>query len=253
VEHLLRVTKPGRNCCVHIQDVVSTKATHGVRGIQDFTSPVIQLFSEVGFTYYSRIAIDKNPQMQAARNKVHELMFATKKRDALSLAPVMLEYLLVFKAPGENAVPVHDPIDNNTWIEWAHGLWPADGRPMSRSKFNSDEMTEEDEAPMLRTAWCDIRETDVLNTAIARDNNDERHMCPLQLPLIERCIKLWSNEGEVVLSPFAGIGSEIVMAVRTGRKGIGIELKPSYFQTAVQNVRKAESETKTLDLFSEVE
>lgn len=212
IRGLLRVTKPGRLACVHVQQLSTTKATHGIVGLTDFRGQVITAFQRDGWIFHGEVTIDKDPQAQAIRTKAHALMFQTLNRDSAGSRPAMADYLLIFRAPGENATPIKPDCDNETWIEWA------------------------------RPVWYDIRETDTLNTAVARDSADERHICPLQLPLIERCVRLWSNRGELVLSPFAGIGSEGVIALRNGRRFIGIELKPAYWNVAVENLRAAEQQ-----------
>lgn len=221
IREMLRLTKPGRVNCVHVQDVKAFKNRHGFRGAKDFTGEVIEAYSKEGWEFRTRITIDKNPQIVATRNKDTDLLFVTGKRDACSLAPMLTDYVLVFRKPGDNAVPVlpyaNGEMSEQDWISWAHAV------------------------------WYDIRETDVLNVAVARANDDEKHMCPLQLPLIERCLKLWSNRGETVLSPFAGIGSEGVVSVQNGRKFIGIELKPEYYNVAQRNLKNAE--VTTMDLF----
>lgn len=157
------------------------------------------------------MTVDKNPQAQAIRTHAKGLLFAQLKKDASWLRPGLADYILIFRKPGENAVAIHPDISNDDWIQWAHPV------------------------------WYDIRETDTLNVAVARENSDERHICPLQLGLIERCIRLWSNPGETVLSPFMGIGSEGYESLQLGRKFIGIELKDSYFKTAVKNLELANS------------
>lgn len=251
VDQLLRVTKPGRNACCHIQDTVTTVATNGIRGIDDFTGRTCVMFQEAGFSYCGKIAIDQNPQCQAARNKVHELMFATKNRDATNLVPVMLAYVQVFKAPGKNEVPVVNPIDNETWIDWAHGIWPEDGRRRVRKGVNDGLPYVAEWEPRI-LPFYDIRETDVLNTAVAKSKNDERHLCPLQLGLIERLIKLYTNPKETVLDCFSGVGSTVYEAVKNGRRGVGIELNPAYHRVAVRNVKNAECANLTLSgLFDE--
>lgn len=131
----------------------------------------------------------------------------------------MADYLLMFRKPGDNETPIKPDCDNDTWIEWA------------------------------RPVWYDIRESDTLNTAVAKENSDERHICPLQLPLIERCVRLWSNRGETVLSPFTGIGSEGYVAVKWRRQFVGCELKPSYWQTAVRNLQLAEMHVASPSMF----
>jgi hypothetical protein len=210
VDHLLRVTKPGRLAVVHCQQLSTTKATHGVVGLTDFRGDLIRAHTAAGWIFHGEVTIDKDPQAQAIRTKAHALMFQTLNRDSAGSRPAMADYLLIFRKPGENAVPIKPECDNETWIQWA------------------------------RPVWYGIKETNTLNTGVARDDADERHICPLQLDLIERCIRLWSNRGEVVLSPFGGIGSEGYEAVRLGRRFVGCELKPSYWRTAVTNLERAE-------------
>lgn len=208
----LRVTKPGRNACVHVQQLTTTKATHGTMGLTDFRGEVIRAYIDNGWTFYGEATVNKDPQAQAIRTKSHALMFVTKERDAAALRPALADYLLIFKKPGDNAVPIKGDVTNEEWIEWAQPVW-----------------------------W-NIRETNTLNAHVAREDADERHICPLQLDFIERCVRLWTNRGETVLSPFAGIGSEGYVALQHGRKFIGIELKPSYWATAVDNLRRAEEQ-----------
>jgi len=221
IDGVLRATKPGRLSCVHVQQLSTTKATHGVVGLTDFRGQVIQAHVDAGWIFHGEVTIDKDPQAQAIRTKAHALMFQTLNRDSSHSRPAMADYLLVFRRPGENAVPVKPDCDNETWIEWA------------------------------RPVWYGIRETDTLNATVAREDADERHICPLQLPLIERCVRLWSNRDELVLSPFAGIGSEGHVAVKLGRRFVGVELKPSYWQTACENLAAAEAERDALRLPTE--
>lgn len=208
---LRRIVKPGRHVCVHVAQLPSTKVTHGEIGLFDFRGDTIRHFVRAGFIYHGEVCIDKDPQAQAIRTKAKSLMFVTLKKDSSWLRPALADYILVFRVPGENAVAIHPDITNEDWIEWA------------------------------RPIWYGIRESDTLNAAEGREEKDERHIAPLQLGTIERVIRLWSNPGEVVLSPFGGIGSEVYQAVKLGRKGIGIELKPSYWKAGVRNLRRAES------------
>ncbi len=224
VDELLRVTKPGRLCVVHCQQVALQKARDGVVGLTDFRGDLIREHVDAGWRFHGEVTIDKDPQVQALRAKATALMFVTLRRDSASSRPALADYLLVFRAPGENAVPIKpDDIDNPTWIEWA------------------------------RPVWTGIREFNTLNAAAGRDDKDERHICPLQLDLIERCVRLWSNPGETVLSPFTGIGSEGYVAVKHHRRFVGCELKPSYWRTAVENLTKAENERDLPSLFDSVE
>lgn len=221
IRELLRVTMPGRLACVHVQQIPTTKAAHGTVGLTDFRGDVIRAYQEAGWTFHGEVTVDKDPQAQAIRTKAQALMFVTKNRDSSKTRPALADYLLLFRAPGENRVPIKNDVSNDEWISWA------------------------------RPVWLDIRETHTLNVRVARDEADERHICPLQLDFIERCVRLWSNRGETVLTPFAGIGSEVYVAVKHGRRGIGIELKPSYWRTAVQNLRDLDNEMAIPALFGE--
>jgi len=217
IDQLMRVTKPGRNCCVHVAQVPTQLARDGVIGLTDFRGGVIRQFIEQGWIFHGEVCIDKDPQAQAIRTHSKALLFAQLRKDAAWLRPALADYILVFRKPGENAVPVAPDITNNEWIEWA------------------------------RPIWYGIRESDTLNVAEGRGERDERHIAPLQLGTIERCIRLWSNKGETVLSPFAGIGSEGYMAVKLGRRFVGIELKRSYYDAAKRNLARAlESVTRRL-------
>ena len=221
LDHLLRITKPGRLSVVHVQQLTTTKATHGIIGLTDFRGQVIRAHQDAGWVFHGEVTIDKDPQAQAIRTKAQALMFATLNRDSSWSRPALADYLLIFRKPGENAVPVKPECDNEQWIQWA------------------------------RPVWFGIRETNTLNTSVARDDADERHICPLQLDLIERVVRLWSNKGETVLSPFAGIGSEGYEAVKLGRSFVGCELKPSYWRTAANNLRDAQEQRDMPTLLDE--
>jgi DNA modification methylase/superfamily II DNA or RNA helicase len=208
IDHLLRVIKPGRHCCVHVQQLAATLSHDGFIGLKDFRGEVIADFVERGWIYHGEICIDRNPQTQAIRTKAKGLLFVQLHKDASWMRPGLADYILVFRKPGENAVPIVPDLTNEEWIQWAHPV------------------------------WYDIREAKTLNAAEGRDAQDERHVCPLQLDTIERCVRLWSNSGETILSPFCGIGSEGYVALQHGRKFLGIELKPSYFQTAYKNLER---------------
>lgn len=219
LREVLRVTKPGRNSCVHVQQIVMSKANYGYLGMYDFRGKVIQAHVDAGWIFYGEVTVNKDPQAQALRTKAHALMFQTLRRDSAASRPALADYMLLFKKPGENAVQIKPDITNPEWVEWAHPIW-----------------------------W-DIREGDTLQYQSAKANEDVRHICPLQLGFIERCIRLWSNPGELVLSPFAGIGSEGHVAIGHGRRFIGCELKPSYWNAAVNNLRRAEEMANLPSLF----
>lgn len=223
---LLRVTKPGRHVCIHVQQIATTMVNHGEIGLQDFRGDTIRHFQGQGWIYHGEVCIDKDPQAQAIRTKSKSLLFVQLRRDASWMRPALADYIIVMRAPGENKEPIQptpDELSNEQWIQWA------------------------------RPIWYGIRESDTLNVAAARSEDDERHIAPLQLETIERCIRLWSNPGDTVLTPFMGIGSEVVVAVQHGRKGIGIELKPEYFRVAKSNVAKAVARKSQPTLFDALE
>lgn len=218
----LRITMPGRICAVHVQQTATTKSGHGVIGLTDFRGDVIRAYIDAGWIFHGEVTVDKDPQAQAIRTKAQALMFVTKNRDSSMTRPALADYLLLFRKPGDNQIQIKNDVSNEEWIQWA------------------------------RPVWLDIRETNTLNERVARDDADERHICPLQLDFIERVVRLWSNPGETVFTPFAGIGSEVYTAVKLGRRGHGIELKPSYWRTAVSNLRDLDEEMALPQLFDEV-
>lgn len=217
----LRITKPGRIACIHVQQLTTTKATHGYQGLTDFRGDVIRAYLDAGWIFHGEVTVNKDPQAQAIRTKAQALMFVTKNRDSSMTRPALADYLLLFRKPGDNEVPIKNDVSNEEWIDWAQPVW-----------------------------W-NIRETRTLNATVARDAADERHICPLQLDFIERCVRLWSNPGETVFTPFAGIGSEVYTAVKLGRRGYGIELKPSYWRTAVDNLNDLDMQMSQADLFAD--
>ena len=220
---ILRVTRPGRNCCVHCQQISLTKIYDGKMGMRDFRGDVIRCFQDQGWTLHGEVTIDKDPQAQAIRTKAKGLLFVTKERDSVDLRPAYADYILVFRAPGENKVPVKSDISNDEWISWA------------------------------RPIWYGIKETETLQYRRAREEKDEKHICPLQMGTVERCVRLWSNPGETVLSPFAGIGTEGYVALQHRRKFIGIELKRSYYETAIRNIEQLIHERSHIDMIEIME
>ena len=219
IDELLRITKPGRNTCVHVAQVPAMLARDGYIGMKDFRGKTVETFERRGWIFHGEVVIDKDPQAQAIRTHSKGLAFRQLKKDASWLRPALADYILVFRKPGDNQVPIKPDITNDEWIEWA------------------------------RPVWYGIRESDTLNIAEARENDDERHICPLQLGTIERCVKLWSNPGEIVFSPFAGIGSEGYQALKLGRKFIGIELKRSYYETAIKNLNSVNADNDQQTIF----
>lgn len=227
IRELLRVTKPGRLTCVHTADIPAMASRDGYIGMKDFPGDVIRAYEENGWIYHGYAIVSKNPQAQAIRTHSKALLFVQVRKDSTASRPAILDRVLFFYKPGENAVPVmpveNGEMTNETWIDWAGGIWTG------------------------------IQESDTLQYQAARDPDDELHLCPLQLGTIERCIKLYSNPGETVLTPFMGVSSEVYSAVKFGRKGIGIELKPSYFAIAIKNLRELEARQGMPTLFDMME
>lgn len=207
-----RITVPGGHAAVHVADVPYLKGRHGRSGIFDFSGEVIRAYEAEGWELESRVSVDKDPQAQAIRTKAHHLMFVTKNRDSSKVSPALPDYLLLFKKPGDRPVPVITDVTNEEWIEWA------------------------------RPIWYGIKEGNTLNVRVAREADDERHLTPLQLDFIERCVRLYTNPGETVFSAFGGVASELYVAVKWGREALGIELKPSYWSTGCANLRELERE-----------
>ena len=221
VRDLLRVTKPGRLTACHLSQLPAMLSRDGWIGLKDFRGAVIRCFTDNGWVHHGEFAIQKNPQAQAIRTKARGLLFVTLKRDSTLLRPALADFVCIFSKPGENAVPVIPDVTNEEWIEWAQGIWTG------------------------------IRETEVLQVREARDEKDEKHLCPLQLDVIDRLVRLYTNKGETVFSPFAGIGSEGYQAILRGRKFIGVELKESYWRVACENLKLAVRKSKEGELFSE--
>ena len=236
---LFPLIKPGRNVIVHLQQVSRFKVHHGYIGLFDIRGAVTRIMESAGFHFYGEVTIDKCPQAQAIRTKTACLTFTQKERDASVSRPALADHLVIFKAPGKNQTPIRNDVSREEWIEWARPLWSEDPQfTPDRLEGLTEMIDSARSAGMVAPFWRGIKETDTLNTRSAKSPNDERHVCPLQLPLIERCIRMWSNEGERVLSPFMGVGSEAVTAVKLNRLFTGIELNPRYFGVAKRNIEK---------------
>lgn len=233
---ILRVLKPGRSCVIHLTQQVAFKGTDGFIGLRDFRGRVIADMVEAGFIHYGEVTIDKNPQMKAIRTKDAGLLFKSLATDSARMHMALADYILQFRKPGDNTEPIRAGIsekyDNKDgwitqeeWIRWARPVWYAsDWNPIGSKN--------------------EITESDVLNVAQARETDDERHLCPLQLGVIERCVKLWSAPGDLVLSPFAGIGSEGYVSLKLNRRFAGCELKPSYWKSAITNLERGLEERR---------
>jgi DNA modification methylase len=229
IPELKRVIKPGRICAVHCMDLPIQKGKEGFIGLRDFSGMLQQWFVEQGFIYHARTTVWKNPVTEMQRTKALGLLHKTIKKDSVMSRVGIPDYILFFRNEGDNETPItHQDTDSNAPDYLPVDLWQKYASPV----------------------WYDIDYSRTLQYRSARDGNDEKHICPLQLDTIERIIHLYSNEGETVLSPFGGIGSEGFQAIKMGRKSVSIELKESYFDINKKNHKAIVDESKsTLTLF----
>lgn len=244
-----RVMQPGRVMIVHCTQIMRMKRTGG-EGMFDFRGLLIRLAARKGFIYDYDWLIRKNPQSQAIRTRSRSLQFAGLESDRAQSRGAMGDYLIKFLAPGENAIPVTD-WEVNAYGKRQDGRAGEDDEPMPKrparnehGHFRTPEVSRNDWIQWAEAHWSDIRETDTLNAREARSEEDVRHICPLQLEIIRRAIKLYTNPGETVFSPFAGIGSEGYQALLLDRRFYGCELKAEYHAAALRNLARAESRLK---------
>lgn len=235
VEELARVMMPGRIVAFHCMNLPTSKERDGFIGIKDFRGELIRCFQKSGFIFHSETCIWKDPLIAATRTKALGLMHKQLCKDSALSRCGIPDYLVAVRAPGENPQPIRHP----------DGLTEFYGENEPTSGNLSHERWRRYASPV----WMDINPSNTLQKESAREHDDERHICPIQLDVIDRGIHLWSNPGDVVLSPFAGIGSEGHEALRLGRRFIGIELKKSYFDQAVKNLVNAENIAESGTLF----
>lgn len=245
VTELHRVMMPGRLIAIHCMNLPMTITHDGVMGMHDFRGDIIRLFQAENFIFHSEICIWKDPLVQAVRTKVLSLAHKQVCKDSSRCGNGIPDYIVVMRKQGDNPVP----------IEHKQGFTEYIGeREFTNTNFNEDQrknkLSHEIWQKYASPVWFDIRQTRVLSTDIARDEKDEKHVCPLQLDTIERCLELWSAKGDVVLDPFSGIGSTVYSAVSMGRYGIGFELKESYWRQSIKNLEFLESKEKQGDLLS---
>ena len=222
IAELRRVMKPGHNVSFHCMLMPTSKERDGYIGLKDFRGDLIRAFQANGFIYASEVCIWKDPVTSMQRTKALGLLHKTVRTNACMSRQGIPDYLVTMRAPGEMVDKVtHQP------EQYPVDKWQKVASPV----------------------WMDIDPSDTLQYRSAREHDDERHICPLQLEVIRRGIDLWTNPGDVVLSPFTGIGSEGFVAVEMGRKFVGAELKQSYFEQAARNLAAAEQE-QTQDLFA---
>lgn len=235
VHELYRVTKPGRIVAFHCMNIPAMKERDGYIGLKDFRGDLIRCFQREGFIFHSEHCIWKDPLVEATRTKAIGLMHKQLCKDSTMSRAGIPDYLVAMRKPGENTTPVSHP----------DGLTDFYGENPPVKGVLSHERWRRYASPV----WMDINQSRTLQYASARENDDEKHICPLQLDVIDRALTLWSSEGDVVLSPFMGIGSEGYEALKMERKFIGIELKSSYYRLAVRNLIDAENSAREDDLF----
>jgi hypothetical protein len=236
VDHLHRITKPGRIVAFHCMNIPAMKERDGYIGLKDFRGDLIRCFQEHGFIYHSEHVIWKDPLIEATRTKALGLMHKQLCKDSIMCRSGLPDYLIAMRKHGEN----QDMVSHADGLTEFHGDNPPNKGNLSHERWRR----------YASPVWMDIRQTYTLQASPAREEDDERHICPLQLDVIERALQLWSNKGDVVLSPFMGIGSEGYVAVKQDRRFVGIELKQSYFDVAIANMEMAINEKRQGNLFS---
>ena len=241
---LFRATMTGRLVSFHCMNLPATISHDGFIGMKDFRGDLIRIFEASGFIYHSEVCIWKDPLVQATRTKVLSLAHKQISKDSSRCGQGFPDYIVTMRKPGDNP----EPISHGRGFERYYGEMdePAAKKTDNpRTNKYSHKVWQRYASPV----WFDIDQTDTLNVRMARDKNDERHICPLQLGTIARCLELWSNPGDTILSPFAGIGSEGYQAVEMGRKFIGVELKASYYHQAVKYLEYVENKPVQQELF----
>ena len=241
IEQQFRVMMPGRLVAIHCMNLPTSKQNHGHIGIRDFRGEIIRAYQAAGFIYHSEVVIWKDPVTAMQRTKALGLLHKTIKKDSSMSRQGIPDTMVIMRKPGTNPEP----------IEGALTHYSGDAPPAGFRRVDYDDnrcayVTHSDDSTPIdiwqryaSPVWMDIDQSDTLNFREGRDSDDERHICPLQLGVIERCLQLWSMPGEVVWSPFMGVGSEGYVSLRMGRKFIGAELKESYYKLALRNLEQA--------------
>jgi DNA modification methylase len=232
VSELFRVTQQGRLVSFHCMNMPTSKQKHGYIGIQDFRGDLIRIFQKHGFIYHSEVVIWKDPVIAMQRTKARGLLHCAMEKDSSISRQGIPDYLVTMRKPGINENPIQGKFDHFVGEDF-------------KSEGNlSIDIWQRYASPI----WMDINPSNTLQYMAGRSPEDERHICPLQLDVIHRALQLWTNDGDTVLTPFAGIGSEVYESLKMKRKAIGIELKDSYFQQAIKNINTIYEERDQLDL-----
>ena len=242
-EELYRITRPGRLTAIHCKDLPMYKGRDGAAGLRDFPGEIIKMYESKGWTYHSRVTIWKDPVIEMQRTKNHGLLYKQLCKDSAASRQGMADYMIVMRkwANEEAWVPVTRD-GGERFFDYLGSTQCAPVLKDSRARNEAERQRLYSINVWQRYAspvWFDIDQTDVLNYKLAKEKQEERHIAPLQLGVIERSIELWSNPGDLVFSPFAGIGSEGYVALKMGRRFVGSELKKSYFDIACRNLEEA--------------
>jgi DNA modification methylase len=228
---------PGRLVSVHCMQLPTSKLRDGFIGLRDFRGEIIREHQAAGFVYHSEVCIRKDPVSAMQRTKALGLLHKTILRDSAQSRMAVADYIVTLYKPGANREPISGPFDRYFGTDTLPATAPAEAADRHVADSYSVQVWQRYAEPV----WMDIAQSDVLSSRGAREEADERHIAPLQLTPIRRCIDLWTNPGDVVFSPFAGIGSELVTAIEMGRRAVGAELKESYFRQAVRHLRAEDS------------
>lgn len=226
IEELYRILKAGRVCAIHCMQIPAMKERDGYIGIKDFRGDLIRAFQKVGFIYHGEVAVWKDPVVEMQRTKALGLLHKQLKKDSSRTRMGLPDYIIFMRKDGDNPEPIEHTNDDfpvDLWQDYASPVWREYASPV----------------------WWNIAQSNTLNKMFS-DEESEKHIAPLQLDVIERCVKLYSNEGDAVFTPFMGIGSEVYQAVKMNRKGIGIELKREYYLQAVSNLQSLDNEKAQL-------
>lgn len=245
IDQLLRITKPGRLASVHVMQLPTSKTRDGYIGMRDFRGEVVREFQKRGWIFSSEVCIWKDPVVAQQRTKSIRLLHKQIEKDSSISGQGLADYIVTFRKPGENMERISGKFE--IYVGEGNAPEPIESRLRRQSqadaeKWYSIEVWQRYASPV----WMDISQSRTLQYRGARDEKDEQHISPLQLDVIERCIHLWSNPGDIVFTPFMGIGSEVYGAVELGRKGMGIELKASYFRQAVKNLSDVQTNRNDL-------
>ena len=248
VADLYRVLMPGRLISIHCMDIPAMKERDGYIGLKDFPGELIRMFEGAGFIYHSKTIIWKDPLIEATRTKALGLMHKQLVKDSAMCRNGLPDYLITVRKPGDNPEPIVHPDGLTSYVGTEEPEAPRGKATLKDSRIHKKiSMAKTDPVyshhvwrKYASPVWMDINQTNTLQKESAREDKDERHICPLQLDVIERALTLWTNEGNVVLSPFVGIGSEGYVALQMKRRFIGFELKRSYYEQAQRNLTEAE-------------